>query len=319
MGMVVDFHHHVTPPEYVAELKKYGIESRSGFKLKPSDPAKNLEVMDKLGIDKAYLSNSAPGVYLEDAQTAAKISRIYNRYLKECKDSYPDRYGAFAAVPYPAKSESVSEVEYALDELGFDGVCLMTSANGHYFGEPGHDELFRELDRRNAIVFVHPEDVRVEKGRYLGIVATFERMLETTRSAYNLLFNGYLERYPNIKFIFCHGGGGIPVMARRMATASFRESGSVPSGHEFDRRLELVKGLFFDTAQRGISIVNSLNTFCGSDHIVFGSDTPYVPPFEIATGLKELRAFASFGEKERENILDGNILSSTINHIGVQQ
>lgn len=305
MIQVVDFHHHAYSPDYVAEMKKHGIEESLGFKIPQFHPEKNLKMMDKLGIDKANLSLSAPGVYVKDHKTTAKIARIFNQGLKSYKDAYPERYGAMAALPFPAKNESVAELEYALDELEFDGVGVLTSANGHYFGEKGHDDLFREMDNRHAVVFVHPEDVRLSREIYLGMGPFFERVLETTRAAYNLLINGYMERYPNIRYIFSHGGGGIPVMARRIVTESFRAEGVRPDDKRFEERLNILRRNFFDTAQRGDSVLSSLKAFCGNEQIVFGSDYPYPKPFEIAMGLKELKSSDNFSETELSQTTSG--------------
>lgn len=306
MARIVDFHYHATPVEYIAEMKKHGIEGNAGFKFRPFYPEKNLKVMKKMGIDKAYLSLSIPGVYVHDDRTAAKITRIVNRNLKRYKEAYPERYGAMAALPFPAKNESVAELKYALDELGFDGVCVLTSANGHYFGEPGHDDLFEEMNKRHAVVFVHPEDTRVEEGVYLSVPPFFERVLETTRCAYNLLINGYMERYPDIRYIFSHGGGGIPMMARRIVTESFHAEGVQPDEKRFEERLNVLRRNFFDTAQRGSSILNGLNAFCGSDQIVVGSDYPYTVTFEFARGMKELQAADIFSDDQKSRITSGH-------------
>ena len=99
MARIVDFHHHATPPDYVRELRKHGIEQTTGFKIPKFDPGRNLKLMDRLGIDKAYLSISVPGVYVKDDRTSARIARLANEYLGGCKDDYPDRYGAFASIP----------------------------------------------------------------------------------------------------------------------------------------------------------------------------------------------------------------------------
>lgn len=298
MLKVVDFHHHAFSPEYIAEMKKHGIEGSAGFGIPLFHPEKNIKVMDKLGIGKANLSISVPGVYVGDDRTSAGIARIANLGLNQYRNTWPERYGALAALPFPAKNESVAELEYAMDELGFDGVGVLTSADGHYFGEKGHDDLFREMDRRHTVVFIHPEDVRVPKGIHLGHGPFFERVLETTRVACNLLINGYLEGYPNIRYIFSHGGGAIPVMAMRIVTESFRTEGKKPDSDMFEYRLNLLRRNFFDTAQRGDSILSSLKSFCGNRQIVFGSDYPFTKPFEIALGIKELKASDNFSESE---------------------
>jgi predicted TIM-barrel fold metal-dependent hydrolase len=136
----------------------------------------------------------------------------------------------------------------------------------------------------------------------------FERCLSTVRSAYNLLLNGYLEKYPNIRFILSHGGGGLPVMARRIVREYLRKVNQPDNEYLFREKMSLLQTLYYDTAQKGVAMLNSLNEFCGSDHIVFGSDTPFQPGFEVGMIQKELSAYEGFSAEEKEKIREGSDL-----------
>ena len=134
----------------------------------------------------------------------------------------------------------------------------------------------------------------------------FERCLSTVRSAYNLLLNGYLEKYPNIRFILSHGGGGLPVMARRIVQEYLHKVNQPDNKDLFREKMSLLQNLYYDTAQKGIAIFNSLRDFCGSDHIVFGSDIPFQPAFEVGMIQKELSAYEGFSLEEKEKIRAGS-------------
>jgi predicted TIM-barrel fold metal-dependent hydrolase len=306
----IDYHHHVVPPEYVVEMNKLGIVGNTAIKFPAFDAARNLKLMDRVKIDKAMLSISTPGVYVKDDQTSALLARLCNDFIKSTVEENPDRYGGLGVLPYPAFEESLKETEYIFDTLRLDGIGVLTNAGARYFGEAGYDELFQELNRRNALVFIHPEDLLIHEGAHVIVTLYFERCLSTVRSAYNLLFNGYLEKYPNIRFILSHGGGGLPVMGRRIVREYLRKVNQPDNEDLFREKMSLLQNLYYDTAQKGIAMFNSLNEFCGSDHIVFGSDTPFQPGFEVGMIQKELSAYEGFSPKEKERIREGSGLNN---------
>ncbi len=312
MARIIDFHHHVTPPEYIRIMEEYGITGNTGVRFKKFTPAADQLIMKKTNIDFAYLSISTPGVYLKDDRTSAALARTVNDYIGEMVKTYPAKYGGFGALPFPAVQESLEEIEYIFDVLKLSGICVLSDVRGTYFGEPGFDELFQELNRRKALVFIHPEDMFFHKGLYLGLTHVFERSLSTTRSVYNLLLNGYLEKYPDINFILSHGGGALPVMADKIAAEYFRMRNIAPGPEQYNDKIGLLKNLYFDTAQRGYEILNALNAFCGSGHIVFGSDLPYIPPFEIRMNHKEIAAYGDFTHQEKSNLYSGNLISASL-------
>ncbi len=131
---------------------------------------------------------------------------------------HPARFGSFALLPLPDVDGALEELTYALDILHLDGVGLFSSVNDRYLGDPLFDPLFDELNRRNAVVFIHP--THCEAPEHMGLRAppfAVEYVFDTTRAIVNLIYTGTLKRCPDIRFIVAHGGGTVPFLAERIA------------------------------------------------------------------------------------------------------
>ena len=115
-----------------------------------------LDLMDETGIAVAINSIASPGAYFGDVRFAVQVSRECNEGLAEIAQNHPRRFGGFALLPLPAIKEAVAEAVYALDTLKLDGICLLTHAGQRHLGHPDEDDLYAELDRRHAVVFIHP-------------------------------------------------------------------------------------------------------------------------------------------------------------------
>ena len=110
------------------------------------------------------------------------------------------------------------EAAYALDTLKLDGICLLTHAGPRHLGHPDEDELYAELDKRKAVVFVHPlRNQAKNMPAYSYPAGMTELVLDTTRAIHNLLWNGTFGKFPNIKWIMPHGGGTIPFLTYRIS------------------------------------------------------------------------------------------------------
>ena len=103
-----------------------------------------------------------------------------------------------------------------MGELKAEGICLLTNYGGRYLGDPKFDPVFEELNRRGAVVYVHPTEGPCTCGFELP-AASLEYPFDTTRAIASLLFSGTFSRARNIKFIFSHAGGTIPFIADRLA------------------------------------------------------------------------------------------------------
>ena len=275
----IDVHHHILPPNFVSALNSLSIPWTGG----PEVPSWSLQqahdMMGAMGIDAAVASPS-PGVYWGgDTAFAVKLARETNEFVADVVRDDPEHFGGFATVPLPDVDASLEELEYAYDTLGLDGVVLYTSQGDRYLGDRSYDPFFEELDRRKAIVFIHPTTIPPGADAP-GLTIPFgvaEFTFDTTRAVMNMLYSGTLERYPSIRYIVSHAGGTIPYLAWRIAGASYlpelRDRAPKTDG------LALLQKLYYDTALSTSEFVfGALKEFVPMSQVLFGSDFPYIGP-----------------------------------------
>jgi predicted TIM-barrel fold metal-dependent hydrolase len=188
---------------------------------------------------------------------------------------YPGRFGMFAALPLPDVDGSLAEIEYAFGALGADGTYLQTSYDDKWPGDPAFAPVFDELNRRKAIVFVHPTEPCCCANLIPGIPSNvIEFVFDTTRAITSFLVNGTFSRCPDIRFIFCHSGGTMPVLAARINgffQARSALASRVPNGVIYE-----LKKLNYDIANAtNTSSLAALMNLVPTTQILWGSDFPY--------------------------------------------
>ncbi len=280
----IDVHHHTIPTPYREALTARGIGESGGLDLPDWSPGGSLGVMDRWGTATSVLSVSAPGVHFGDDAAARVLARRCNEASAELVAAHPTRFGFFASLPLPDVDGSVAEVAHALDDLGADGVVLMSShPDGSYLGDPRFDAVLAELDRRAAVAFVHPVAPSFSDRIGVAIPAfAMEFTFDTTRAAFNLVFTGAVDRYPNIRWVLAHAGGTVPYLAARFDLLWFTDPAlaeRAPKGGS-----AYLRSMYYDTAlSANPHALSSLLQLVGADHVVFGSDFPFAP--ELATQL----------------------------------
>lgn len=284
----IDVHQHLLSPSYVAWLQSKGIANAGGRDLPQWTAESALAMMDEIGTATAVLSVSTPGTgpAANEAEAVGIASQV-NDFSAELVKDQPRRFGFFATLPMPYIGQAVAEAARALDDLGADGIVLLANTNGTYLGQPEQEELFAELDRRAAVVFIHPAEL---PGPSVPGIAPFaaDFLLDTTRAAYLLVRNGIRRRYPNITFILSHAGGFVPYAAHRMAVAMVGENAHNPMDS-----LEDFSTFYFDTALSGsAAALPSLLAFAKPGHVLFGSDWPFAPPPAVQYFTAGLDAYA---------------------------
>jgi 6-methylsalicylate decarboxylase len=304
----IDVHAHYLPPGYLetamAALK--GIPD--GMPRMPDwEPETALAMMDRQGIATAMLSVSSPGVYFGSVDAARSLARTVNEFAARNAQVHRGRFGAFASLPLPNVDAALEEISYALDVLKVDGFVMLTNVGGAYLGDAKFDPVFDELNRRNAIVFIHPTSPPCWEHIALGFPRPMiEFPFDSTRAVTNLVMSGTLERCPNVRIIVPHAGGTLPFLARRIAAMVSLMSpagGRRPSGSF----IAALQRLFYDTAgSSGDNAIVSLLTLVDSSRILYGSDYPFTPEAMVEAMIKELNSTHLLNADDRRAMEHGN-------------
>jgi len=274
----IDVHHHFTPPAF-NELRD---RSGGGIGEKTWSVENNLEDMEKGGITTSI--HSTAGTHLGEGEKARRLARLANEYAAKLSADHPGRFGSFATLPMPDIEGSLAEIAYALDTLKADGVYFWTNYDGKYLGDASFNPIYEELNRRKAVIFVHPVSAPCCGNVVPGINASaIEYGTDTTRSIVQMIFTGATRRYPDMKVIWSHAGGTMPFLIERFRLLSDRQyKKQTPDGFDAEARKFL-----YDTSQvSNRTAMLGLKSIMPVSQIVFGSDFPYRTSAEHVAGLK---------------------------------
>lgn len=286
----VDVHTHIIIPGYMEVLKAHGAELEETFPLPAWDAGRHIAFMDNMGIRTAVLTMPAPQPYYDDAEESAKCIRRVNKVSAEVKQQYPGRFKFCAALPLPDVDAAIREAIYALDTLGADGVKLATNSRGQYLGDEELDPLMEVLNERHAVIIIHPHRPTPYPEKIISTtpLAMYEYPAETTRAVVNMLARNVLVRYPNLKVAVPHCGSFLPLALPRMKSilpAMVAQGYMQPIDWEGN-----LSRLYFDLAGNPtIEVLHSLLTLTTPDHILYGSDYPYLPDAVLKSNLQRLK------------------------------
>jgi 6-methylsalicylate decarboxylase len=290
----LDFHHHFFASK---ALKKY-LESYPNTQAGLDwSPATSLDVMDKSGISTAFLT--VP-VGLGDNPAALKaeaiaIARESNDFAAKLASDHKGRFGLFARLPLPDVDASLKEIEYACDTLKADGVGILSSYGGQYPGDRAFRPVFDELNRRKVVVHIHPTD---PPGARALQSDTRPQLIEwpsdTGRAIWSVINDGepnapepsLATRCANITFVWAHAGGTLLGLVGRLLVPDVTPEHFVKPP-EHNSKLYHLRRFYYDTALTANPIqMGALKALVGASHIVFGSDSPFVPMTVIARGVE---------------------------------
>ena len=285
---VMDVHSHLITPEFVSSLEKEGRLMDEGFPLPKYDVYNHLKWMDEAGVETSVLTLAAP------QPTSAQTVRQTNEAAARIKKEHPERFMFCAALPLPDVSKAIEEAKYALDVLKADGIKLATNVDGQYLGAPELDTLFSVLNERKAVVILHPhrpEPVNKQVMQQTPL-AMQEYLSETTRAVSNMISRNVLARYNNIKVIVPHCGAYLPLAIPRMKSLTpVMQTNKMVGEIDYEANL---RTLYYDLAgAHSPEVIHMLLTITTPDHLLYGSDYPYVAPQVLTQSLARMKDYLS--------------------------
>ena len=283
---VIDVHSHIITPEFVSALESEGRLLDEGFPIPKWDAEAQLKWMDEARIATSVLTLAAP------QPTSAKVVRATNEAAAKLKREHPDRFRFCAALPQPDVNAAIEEARYALDVLGADGIKLATNVGGQYLGAPELDTLFSFLNERKAVIILHPhrpEPVNHQVMQQTPL-AMQEYLSETTRAVSNMVSRNVLARYNNIKVVVPHCGAYLPLMVPRMKSLTpVMQANKLVGDIDWEANLA---ALYYDLAgAHSPEVIRMLLTITTPDHLLYGSDYPYVATQVLTQSLHRMQQY----------------------------
>jgi predicted TIM-barrel fold metal-dependent hydrolase len=299
----IDVHHHFFPQFLLEAWQKAGVRNPPVVQNWKLDAT--LEQMDRGGVATAILSLPI-GLNLPDlnAEHSRRLARLINEYVVEAMKDHPGRFGLFAFMPMPDVDSTLKEIEYALDVIKADGIGLNTSYGTKWLGDPDFKPVMDELNRRKAIVFVHPQSPQCCGNLTPFVPASFtEFPQDTNRAVMNLLLSNTFTRTRDVRWIFSHAGGAVPLLAGRVNSLSkIQKTGAdtLPDGIDFE-----LKRLHYETANAAYAPnMAALLKYVSISQVLFGTDYPYVSVTENVSDLGKLGLpAADLKAVERDNAM----------------
>ncbi len=283
---VTDVHSHIITPEFVSALETEGRLMDEGFPLPKYDVENHLRWMDEAGVQTSVLTLAAP------QPSSAEVVRQTNEAAARIKKEHPGRFLFCAALPLPDVSKAIEEAKYALDVLKADGIKLATNVGGQYLGAPELDTLFSVLNERKAVVILHPHRPNPVNQQVMQQtpLAMQEYLSETTRAVSNMISRNILARYNNIKVVVPHCGAYLPLAIPRMKSLTPVMQANKMVG-EIDYEANL-RALYYDLAgAHSPEVIRMLLTATTPDHLLYGSDYPYVAPQVLTQSLARMKQY----------------------------
>jgi len=305
---IIDTHHHIYPPEYtkrnlsriVGDAPSTNAAFYTGW-----TPRASLDQMDKNGIATAIVSVSSPAMWTGNNEEARRNAHECNEYGAQLGKDFPGRFGMWGALPFPDVDGSLKEIEHVFDVLKLDGIGLLTSYdNGKLLGNKQFAPVMDELNRRKAVIFVHPTVSTCNHPDPLVTGPTIDFPVDTTRTITSLIYSGTIARCPNLRFIFSHGGGVTLMLTSRLAGGNLSpedKARMIPNGFAGE-----LKKFYYDVASVAVNPIAMAAIFMAlpKDHILFGSDIPFWEIETIATAVNQFRITPSeLRGIQRENAL----------------
>jgi predicted TIM-barrel fold metal-dependent hydrolase len=302
-----DVHCHYLPAPYKAAIEEAGLKRVDGGVPIPNwSVDDHLAMMKSRGITTSILSVSSPGLQFLDAPGKIRVARLVNETGAQLSKDHPGAFGFFAILPVPDVPACLAEMAYAFDQLQADGVVMETNSHGVYLGDPTFAPIFEELNRRRAVLYLHPTSPQCLDQIGMGFPAPMiEFPFDTARTAVSLIFNATLKRCPDIKVILSHGGGALPGTLSRIALIAEAPFLSPRPRGGSAEVIEQVRKLYFDLALSATPLTfEALMRITDASHILYGSDYPFATPAALTTNNASYEAILAGISPEHRRMIE---------------
>jgi aminocarboxymuconate-semialdehyde decarboxylase len=291
---VVDVHTHMLNDAYLALLKRHG----GGYKVKKVvggqtgivkdgapfmtlmpgmfDYELRIEAMDRAGVDVAIVTLTSPNVFWGAAAASLQAAKAVNDDMAAQSRRFPERIRFMCSLPWQHAKLAVAELKRACEELGAVGVMQLASVDGVSLTDRRFAPIWKEIDRRALPVLIHPSAPPGTKYLDLmkyNLIASVGFMFDTSLSVSRMIFDAFLERYPNLKLIAAHGGGALPYIAGRLDICF----DNMPACREkiTQKPSIYLKRIYYDSVvfqQESLELAIKVG---GEDRMLYGSDYPH--------------------------------------------
>lgn len=312
---IIDTHHHIYPPGYVKRnLDRLVADAPTVPSTLYTNwtPRTSVDEMDLNGVATAITSITSPALWSGNNENARSNARECNEYGAQLGKDFPGRFGMWGALPLPDVDGSLREIEHIFDVLKLDGVGVLTSYDGgKLLGHKQFTPVMDELNRRKAVIFVHPTVSCCSHPDPMMSGPSMEFPFDTTRTIVSLIYNGTIARCPDMRLIFSHGGGVTLMLTSRLAQN--RERRGLGGANSDDRTRFIPNGFvaelqkfYYDLASVAASppAMAAIFNAIPKDHVLFGTDYPFWKTETIVEAMNhfdisptQLRGF------QRENAL----------------
>ena len=235
-----------------------------------------IQAMDAAGVDIAIVTLTSPNVYWGSAAVSLQAAKLINDDMSARQKQYPQRIRFMCSLPWQHPKLALKELKRACDELGAVGVMVLANIDGLSLTEKAFAPIWKEIDKRGLPVLVHPSappgTAELDVMRY-NLIASVGFMFDTSLAVSRMIFDGFFDRYPNLKLIASHGGGALPYIAGRLdicfdnMPACRERISSKPSSY--------LKKIYFDSVvfqQESLELALKVG---GTANVLYGSDYPH--------------------------------------------
>ena len=239
------------------------------------DWEKRIENMNKARVDVAITSLSCPNAFGGEPEVSLKAARIMNEDMARAQRTWPERIRYFASLPWQHEALALQELKRACDD-GAIGVMVLANIGGKALTDPAFEKIWKEIDRRGLPVLVHPSAPPGSKAlgmHEFQLTAPIGFTFDTSLAVARCIFDGFFDRYPNLKLIASHGGGALPYLVGRLDICWDNIPAASAKTEEPPRNY--MRRIYVDTVVFRQDVLEMCVSVCGPDNVLYGSDYPH--------------------------------------------